>query len=91
MAHTLQNPNHLLAFVEDVAFSPDGKTLAMASHSAIAGNVYLWDVAAGKLLETLRGHSNSVKAVVFSPDGRTLGSGGMTRRSASGTLRRGAN
>ena len=59
--------------VEDVAFSPDGKTLAMASRE---GTVHLWDVATGKLLETLKGHSSAVDAVVFSPDGRTLASGG---------------
>jgi hypothetical protein len=58
--------------VEDVAFSPDGKTLAMASRE---GSVQLWDVATGKHLETLKGHSGAVSAVVFSPDGRTLASG----------------
>ena len=58
--------------VEDVAFSPDGKTLAMASGEE---NVHLWDVATGKCLETLKGHSSAVKAVAFSPDGRTLGVG----------------
>jgi WD40 repeat protein len=65
-----------MRYVEDVAFSPDGKTLAMASHSGAASNVYLWDVVSGKLLDTLKGHSGSVEAVVFSPDGRTLASGG---------------
>ena len=59
-------------FIEDVAFSPDGKTLAMASDG---GTMLLWDVAAGKHLETLKGHSSTVRAVVFSPDGRTLASG----------------
>jgi hypothetical protein len=60
--------------VEDVAFSPDGKTLAMASQE---GNVHLWDVPTGRLLETLKGHSSGVNAVVFAPDGRTLASGGF--------------
>jgi WD40 repeat protein len=59
-------------YVEDVVFSPDGKTLAMASYS---GSVHLWDVATGELLATLKGHSSAVRAVVFSPDGRTLASG----------------
>src|SRR5262249_30249085 len=59
--------------VDDVAFSPDAKTLAMASRE---GSVLLWDVADGKLLATLKGHPSSVNAAVFSPDGRTLATGG---------------
>jgi WD40 repeat protein/tetratricopeptide (TPR) repeat protein len=78
-AQTLQNPDKdslfgqgLRGMVENVEFSPDGKTLAVASRE---GNVQLWNVAGGKLLETLKGHSSAVEAVVFSPDGRTLASG----------------
>ena len=37
--------------------------------------MHLWDVATGKLVETLKGHSAAVQAVAFSPDGRTLASG----------------
>jgi eukaryotic-like serine/threonine-protein kinase len=61
--------------VEDVAFSPDSKTLALASRE---GNVQLLDVASGKL-ETLKGHSSAANAVAFSPDGRTLASGSSDR------------
>jgi WD40 repeat protein len=77
--HTLQNADHGSRYVrygpgmvEDVAFSPDGKSLALASRE---GSVQLWDVASGKLLDTLKRHSGAVDAVVFSPDGRTLASG----------------
>jgi WD40 repeat protein len=76
---TLRNPDPGWAYsqagaeVRDVACSPDGKTLALASR---AGTVQLWAVGTGKLLATLKGHSSAVNAVAFSPDGRTLASGG---------------
>ena len=35
----------------------------------------LWDVATGKLLATLQGHTDSVSSVAWSPDGKTLASG----------------
>ena len=59
--------------VWQVAFSPDGKTLATAGGD---NTVRLWDVATRKQLgEPLRGHRNSVTSVAFSRDGRTLASG----------------
>ena len=56
-----------------VAFSPDDKTLAVASDDEI---VTLWDVNAGKEKALLTGHRGGVNSVVFSPDGKTLASGG---------------
>ena len=47
-----------LSTVLSVAFSPDGKTIAGGSaNGSIAGLVYLWDVASGKLKKTLTGHT----------------------------------
>jgi WD40 repeat protein len=63
-------------FVECVAFSPDGKILAMASSG---GSVLLWDVATGMMLESLKGHASRVRTLAFSLDGRTLASGGEDR------------
>jgi WD40 repeat protein len=57
-----------------VAFSPDGKTLALAG-GAGPGEIRLWEVATGKARATLRGHAQAVCSVAFSPDGQTLASG----------------
>jgi WD40 repeat protein len=58
----------------NVAFSPDGKTLA-------AGNgwheVRWWRVADGVLLRAVEGHKDSVNSVAFSPDGERLASGSL--------------
>jgi WD40 repeat protein len=62
-----------------VAFSPDGKTLAVVTQGkAVAGeslfrnDVLLWDVAAGRERAKLEGHRGSIPRLAFSPDGRTL-------------------
>ncbi|MCG9128057.1 hypothetical protein JT359_10700 [Candidatus Poribacteria bacterium] len=55
----------------DVAFSPDGKTIASCSE-----DIYLWDVETGKLFNTFTGHTDQVSILTFSPDGKTLASGG---------------
>jgi serine/threonine protein kinase len=65
--------------VNRLAFSPDGRWLATASHDTTVG---LWEVATGQMRRIFRGHSRAVKAVAFSKDSRTVVSG-----SADGTLK----
>jgi WD40 repeat protein len=57
--------------VSDVAFSKDGRTLALAS-SRWDGTVKLWDVASGHQLQTAVG---GMRLVSFSPDGNILAAG----------------
>lgn len=53
----------------DLAFSPDGAQLAVASSANVA---QLWDTASGALLLATVGHTNYMAAAVFSPDSATL-------------------
>jgi WD40 repeat protein/tRNA A-37 threonylcarbamoyl transferase component Bud32 len=57
-----------------VVFSPDGKRLLTVEFFP-ANTVRLWDVSSGKLLGTMRGHSNEVRAYTFSPDGKRIATG----------------
>ena len=59
--------------VFNVAFSPDGKTLASGSRD---GTVRVWDTVTGEHKRTLTGHQRWVTSVAFSPDGKVLASGG---------------
>jgi WD40 repeat protein/DNA-binding CsgD family transcriptional regulator len=67
------------AFTEDfgsvlcVAFRPDGLEF-YTGHTD--GKIRRWDAIDGKLLATLQGHTNWIRALVFSPDGKRLISAG---------------
>src|SRR5207248_11136965 len=50
--------------------APSIYTLSL--HDALPISVKLWDVATGKEVRSLLGHSDAVNAVAFSPDGITL-------------------
>ena len=57
--------------INEVAFSPDGSLLAVASSFGI----WLYDAATSRELALLLGHTSDVYSVSFSPDGSTLASG----------------
>ena len=50
--------------------SPDGKSFAVARLSS--GEIDIWDIETGKLIETLKGHINEVNSMAYSPDGKFL-------------------
>jgi hypothetical protein len=56
-----------------VAFSPDGKTLAVGASDK---QIHLFDVATGRHLRCFGSHLDYVWTVAFSPDGKWIASGG---------------
>ena len=62
------------ADVVGIAFSPDGRRIATASHDR---TVKVWDTATGREVFTLRGHTAGVLSVAFSPEGHRIVSGSI--------------
>jgi WD40 repeat protein/DNA-binding Xre family transcriptional regulator len=60
------------AWVQSLAFSPDGRLVASGSHDH---TVRVWNVETGQCIKTLREHTSGIHAIAFSPDGKTLVSG----------------
>ena len=65
--------------VASIAFSPDGRTLAVASDNEII----FWDSSTGEHKTTLTG-KGSFHNLLFSPDGRTLAARSYASKSESG-------
>ncbi|MFO0893232.1 MAG: protein kinase, partial [Isosphaeraceae bacterium] len=66
-----------------LAYSPDGKLLASGhgfpaleevDHMRGKGVIRIWDAESGRLLHTLRGHTQNLMGLAFSPDGATIAS-----------------
>jgi WD40 repeat protein len=74
--------------VMGLAFSPGGKTLAVAAGAQGLGQgdaaVRLWDVESGRQVREFNGAKNGAYAVAFSPDGKMLAAGGGDRGTAPG-------
>lgn len=67
--------------VRCVAFAPTG-TIAILASGAEDNTILLWKVEDGRLLHTLKGHTQPVTTVSFEPNGTMLTSG-----SEDGTIR----
>jgi WD40 repeat protein len=72
-------------WVNCLAFSPDGKTLALAG--ADTQSIHVWDVATGRDLRPHDGHHGQVQAVAYSPDGRLLASAGGDKQDEDTAIR----
>src|SRR6478672_8092713 len=71
------------AWVNDVAYSPDGRRIAVAAAEA-GHTVQIFDAETGQPAgPPLRGHDGHVQSIAYSPDGHRIASGGFDN-----TLRR---
>ena len=68
--------------VNALAFSPDGKTLAIGSGAPSRdGDITIYDVISGKVEQTLSDrHSDCILCLDFSPDGKLIASGGADKQ-----------
>jgi len=62
--------------VHDVAWSPDGSRIAVASSDAV---VRIFDASTGTLVRSIDGHRDWVLAVAWSPDGNRIATGSRDR------------
>jgi len=64
-----------LGYIWDIAFSPDGETLASGSAD---NSIILWDLETGQPIgQRMSNHGGPVRTLAFSPNGNLLASGGF--------------
>ncbi len=63
--------------VNDLAFCPDGQTLASGGADS---TVKMWHLGAKDLIDIMHKHNGMVRCVAFTPDGRILATGGDDRK-----------
>ena len=78
--HALGTLRNIASPVNALAFSPDGKMLAVGTYQ----RTLLCDPATRQITATWGGHADAVRSVAFSPDGKWLASGEGTSGAAGG-------
>ncbi|NTV64384.1 MAG: WD40 repeat domain-containing protein, partial [Oscillochloris sp.] len=73
----VDHSNSSAARILALAFTPDGKTLAVAGMEPDAFVIYIWDVASRSKIHTLTGHTDTILTLAFAPDGAFLASSGF--------------
>ncbi|KAG2751654.1 WD40 repeat-like protein [Suillus brevipes Sb2] len=60
-----------------VVYSPDTTLIATGGWARDASLIKIWDAKTGKLVATLKGHTNTVRCLAWTKDGKTLISGSL--------------
>ncbi|HEX6188258.1 MAG TPA: caspase family protein [Pyrinomonadaceae bacterium] len=69
VVHTFESPDETPLPISAITFNHDGSRLATVNRVSA---IRIWDVRAGRLLHTMRGHTNNLSALMFSPDDKLL-------------------
>jgi WD40 repeat protein len=59
-----------------LAWSPDGRSLAVANKILMSNGVQVWDVASGRVAATIGDMQTKVNAIAWRPDGKQIAIGG---------------